>query len=546
MATLRFLGGAKTVTGSCYYLEVGGLKILVDCGMFQGKKELRMKNYRTFYFKPQEVDYILLTHAHIDHSGLIPRLYKLGFRGEVVATKATVDLCKIMLPDSGHIQEMESEWKSRKAKRKGEKPIEPLYTALEAEECLKVFRSVAYLEKVKLNDFVTLRFRDAGHILGSAIIEIWVEEAGKDIKLVFSGDLGQNNTPILKDPEIVDQADYLIIESTYGNRIHEDKDNSRVKLKEIIEATVKRGGNIVIPSFAVGRTQTILYDLNRLIEHREIPPIPVYIDSPLAVSATEIFIDNPQCYDGETAALLKAGDDPFEFSGLTFTRSTEESKEINNIQGSKLIISASGMCDAGRIKHHLKHNLWRPDSSVIFVGYQAEGTLGRSILEGAKKVKLFGEVINVAAQIHEIRGFSAHADRDGLLDWIEKIKEKPMKIFVVHGEEDATLNFAQLIKEKTGIDAIAPDIGDSYTLTAGGIEHITRAEQMYFRPLSASSLETKDKALYSIFALEKKLLEIKESLLFHEDDEIDVSQIIKVLDEVDVKINEIDRVVRDF
>jgi metallo-beta-lactamase family protein len=546
MATLRFLGGAKTVTGSCYYLEVGGLKILVDCGMFQGKKELRMKNYRTFYFKPQEVDYILLTHAHIDHSGLIPRLYKLGFRGEVVATKATVDLCKIMLPDSGHIQEMESEWKSRKAKRKGEKPIEPLYTALEAEECLKVFRSVAYLEKVKLNDFVTLRFRDAGHILGSAIIEIWVEEAGKDIKLVFSGDLGQNNTPILKDPEIVDQADYLIIESTYGNRIHEDKDNSRVKLKEIIEATVKRGGNIVIPSFAVGRTQTILYDLNRLIEHREIPPIPVYIDSPLAVSATEIFIDNPQCYDGETAALLKAGDDPFEFSGLTFTRSTEESKEINNIQGSKLIISASGMCDAGRIKHHLKHNLWRPDSSVIFVGYQAEGTLGRSILEGAKKVKLFGEVINVAAQIHEIRGFSAHADRDGLLDWIEKIKEKPMKIFVVHGEEDATLNFAQLIKEKTGIDAIAPDIGDSYTLTAGGIEHITRAEQIYFRPLSASSLETKDKALYSIFALEKKLLEIKESLLFHEDDEIDVSQIIKVLDEVDVKINEIDRVVRDF
>ena len=385
MANLIFRGGAGTVTGSCYLLETDHLRILVDCGMFQGKRELRVLNYRTPLVPLNTIDYILLTHAHIDHSGLIPRFYNKGFRGQILATRATADLCKVMLPDSGHIQELEAEWQNRKAKRRGEKPCPPLYTAVDAINCLQCFQPVNYGEEILLDEQVRVRFLDAGHILGSAIIEIWIKEENKEFKIVFSGDLGNTGAAIIRDPVQVTDADYLVIESTYGNRIHEPMADETAKLEEIILQTLSNNGNVIIPAFAVGRTQQILYELNSMVESGTLPQIPVFIDSPLAVSATEIFRDARECYDEETLELLRQNDDPFYFPGLTLVRSADESRALNNYKGGAIIISASGMCDAGRIKHHLKHNLWRPESSVVFIGFQAEGTLGRRLLDGAKR-----------------------------------------------------------------------------------------------------------------------------------------------------------------
>ncbi|MDH7578382.1 MAG: MBL fold metallo-hydrolase [Bacillota bacterium] len=470
MAKLTFLGGVGTVTGSCFLLETDHLKILVDCGMFQGRRELRTRNYRNPLVTPQSIDYILLTHAHIDHSGLIPRFYKQGFRGKVLATRATHDLCKVMLPDSGHIQEMEAEWVSRRAKRRGEKAQLPLYTAADAIECLQLFEGVPYEQEVSLNNAVRLRFLDAGHILGSAIIEVRVRENGKEMKLVFSGDLGKTGTAILRDPIYVAEADYALIESTYGDRFHESIAGEAARMKEIILETVKNKGNVVIPAFAVERTQEILYELNSMIESKQVPPIPVYIDSPLAVSATEIFRNCKDCYDEAARKLLQSGDDPFNFPGLTFVRTTEESKALNNLPGSKIIISASGMCDAGRIKHHLKHNLWRPECAVVFVGFQGEGTLGRRILDGEKKVKILGEIINVAAKIYSLQGFSAHADQTGLLDWVSHFTTKPQRLFVVHGEEQASRTLAELIEQKFAIPTVIPNMGEEYLLKPTGVE----------------------------------------------------------------------------
>jgi len=391
LAKLTFLGGAGTVTGSCFLLETEKLKLLVDCGMFQGNRELRTRNYHSLNAPVLSPDYILLTHAHIDHSGLIPRLYKQGYRGKVLATRATVDLCEIMLPDSGHIQEMDAEWETRKASRRGEKHLDPLYTAQDAQDCLQCFTGVSYDQEVALNDQVRVRFLDAGHILGSAIIEVWIRENGQEVKIVFSGDLGNKGTAIVRDPSVVSEADYLLLESTYGDRVHEPVANEAQRLQEIIQDTIKRKGNVIIPSFAVGRTQEILFCLNGMFKRGELPPVPVYIDSPLAVSATEIFTKNPDCYDDEAKASLRDGD-PFHFPNLTFVRDVKDSIALNssNDRRSKVIISSSGMCDAGRIKHHLKHNLWRPESSVVFVGFQAEGTLGRRIMEGEKNVRVLG------------------------------------------------------------------------------------------------------------------------------------------------------------
>jgi metallo-beta-lactamase family protein len=471
---ITFLGAAKTVTGSCYHIETEKYNFLVDCGMFQGSSTDDAMNHEPFPFNPGELDFVLLTHAHIDHSGRIPKLYTNGFKGSIYATKATMDLCSIMLPDSGHIQEFENEWVNRKRERAGLPPVEPLYTSQDAINCMKLFSGVKYFEEININDQVKVRFNDAGHILGSSIIELWINENGENVKLVFSGDLGNRNMPILRDPSIIEDADYLFIESTYGNRLHANVENKIDKFVEIITSTVAKGGNVVIPSFAVGRTQEIIYDLFKQLEKygdkiNALLNIPVYVDSPLAVSATQVFRNNLDCFDEEAREYIKNGDNPLDFPGLQFTQSSEESKALNEKKESMMIISASGMCEAGRIKHHLKHNLWRKESSVIFVGYQAVGTLGRRLVDGAKKVRIFGEEITVNARIEMIEGFSGHADKNGLLDWVKHFTKKPKNIFIIHGEEEVMNEFSDILKNETGLDTIIPDRGEAFMVTAKGV-----------------------------------------------------------------------------
>ena len=464
---ISFLGATKIVTGSNFLIETKNTKFLIDCGMFQGNKSINRMNYEPFGFDPKKIDFMVLSHAHIDHSGRIPKLVKEGFNGDIYCTKATADLCSIMLPDSGHIQEMENEWDNRKRKRSGEKLREPLYTVKEAEESLRYFRPVLYDQKIEVNEEIVLRFRDAGHILGSSIIELWIKEDNEEAKLVFSGDLGRKDRPILRDPSLIEETDYLIIESTYGNRLHPPSKDDAKKLISIINTTARRGGNVVIPSFAVERAQDIIYELNKYYteyiknEDQVFLKVPVYIDSPLTVSATEIFLRNPDCFDEESLKLIKIGNNPLDFPNLKFTKTTEESKQLNIIKESKVIISASGMCTAGRIKHHLKHNLWRRESSIVFVGYQAEGTLGRRIKEGEKVVKIFGEEIRVNAEIYSLEGFSGHADRDGLMWWMRSFKNKPKKIFIVHGEEQSTKEISKRIEEELKIKTHIPELGES-------------------------------------------------------------------------------------
>lgn len=533
MARLTFLGGAGTVTGSCFLLETEKLKLFVDCGMFQGNRELRLRNFRNLETTVKSLDYVLLTHAHIDHSGLIPRLCKQGFRGKVMATGATVELCKIMLPDSGHIQEMDAEWETRKAKRRGEKHLEPLYTAEDAQNCLRAFTGVSYGQTVALDDQVRIRFLDAGHILGSAIIELWIAENGQEVKIVFSGDLGNSGTPIVRDPSPIDEADYLLLESTYGDRLHEPVANEAQRLREVILDTLKRGGNVIIPSFAVGRTQEILFFLSGMFKRGELPPVPVYIDSPLAVSATEIFTHCPDYYDDETKAYLNSGD-PFHFPNLTFVRDVKESMALNNgDHKSKVIISASGMCDAGRIKHHLKHNLWRQDSSVVFVGFQAEGTLGRRILDGEKKVRVLGEPINVAARIYSLQGFSAHADQNGLLDWVSHLKQKPQRLFIVHGEAASSCALSDLIGERLDISTVVPRVGEQYLLAPHSLE-LAKAPLPIVHP---AGLDARQRLLLEIFRLERKLAEVKEDLLLMENGNSETESLEQMVPELNEKID---------
>jgi metallo-beta-lactamase family protein len=468
---ITFLGAAKTVTGSCYYLETKDCKFMVDCGMFQGHSKETAFNEEAFPFNPAELDYLFLTHSHIDHSGRIPKLYVDGFKGDIITTKATAELCGIMLPDCGHIQELENDWENRKRKRAGKQPVNPLYTYQDAIDCIRLFKPVNYSEVIKVNDNIRIRFNDAGHILGSSIIELWVNEEGEETKVVFSGDLGNKDIPILRDRTIIESADYLLIESTYGNRLHTDNKNKAERFVDIITQTVEKGGNVIIPSFAVGRTQEIIYELNK---HRDkfdekikkLFNIPVFVDSPLATSATEIFRKNLDCFDDEARAYIENGDNPLDFPGLQFTKSADESRALNERKDSAIIISASGMCEAGRIKHHLKHNLWRKESTILFVGYCAVGTLGRKLVDGAKKVKLFGEDITVNARIESIDSFSGHADKAGLLEWIGKFNKKPKKIFIVHGEEEVMKDFSELIKENFGIETVIPGKGDNFLMSA--------------------------------------------------------------------------------
>lgn len=482
---ITFHGAARTVTGSCFLIETKTCKFLVDCGLFQGHSKEDELNREDFPFNPEEIDFVLLTHAHIDHAGRIPKLFIQGFKGEVIATAATVELCSIMLPDSGHIQEIENEWLNRKRLRAGKPLVPPIYTHDDAVECMSLFRSVEYDTEIYPAAGITVRFRDAGHVLGSACIEVWIEEEKKEVKLVFTGDLGNKEVPILKDPEIIDEADYLIIESTYGNRIHKDTQDRIERFMNIIIETINGGGNVVIPSFAVGRTQEIIYELNKHKERyghkiEELMKIPVYVDSPLAISATEIFRRNLDCYNEEAREYIKNGDNPLDFPGLQFTRTANESRVLNEKNESMIIISASGMCEAGRIKHHLKHNLWRHESTILFVGYQAEGTLGRRIVDGAQKVKIFGEQISVNARIEYIDGFSGHADKEGLIDWVASMKKKPKSIFVVHGEEDAAELFAQYICDELGINTIVPIQGDTFKIKTNRIiEQGSRPEVRY-------------------------------------------------------------------
>ncbi|TEB17976.1 Ribonuclease [Pelotomaculum sp. FP] len=452
---LRFLGAAGTVTGSCFHLETAQSSILVDCGLFQGTKDIRERNYGSFLVPPRNIDAVLITHAHIDHCGLFPKLVKYGFQGRVYATYPTVELMKVLLPDSGHIQEMEVERKNRKNRRAGRPLLEPIYTVNEAYQSLSNLQGVGYKESIQVAPDIRARFVDAGHILGSSMIELWVQENGKEIKLVFSGDIGNNEQPIVKDPSTIDTADYLIMESTYGNRLHHEPQDEIELLREAIQDTYQKGGNLIIPAFAVERTQDLLYHLSLLIEQNKIPPMPVYIDSPLAAAATGIFQNHPEYYDQETSDLINRGGSPFQFPGIKFTQTAEESKSLNNISRA-IIISASGMCDAGRIRHHLKYNLWRPESTVLFVGYQAEGTLGRQIVDGEKKVRIFGDDIAVKADIRFIDSYSAHADQAGLIAWVKKFSVPPGEVLLVHGEPESTNTLAGLLRAE-GLKVTVPE-----------------------------------------------------------------------------------------
>ncbi|MFT9848291.1 MBL fold metallo-hydrolase RNA specificity domain-containing protein [Aneurinibacillus sp. REN35] len=454
---VQFLGGARTVTGSCYMLDTEQHKILIDCGMFQGNDERIEWNEQDFIFNPAEIAAVVLTHAHIDHSGLLPKLCKLGFTGRIIATHSTADLCSIMLPDSGHIQETEAEWYNRKRRRRGRQQIKPLYTEEDARNTLHQFYGVPYDEIVDVVPGVKIRMRDAGHILGSAIVEMWVKSPTEEAcKLVFSGDLGSKQQAIVKDPALVAEADYVFVESTYGDRMHGERIDRAEMLGDIVRTIQKQGGNIIIPSFSVGRTQEIIYELSEMLHNGKIAPLPVFIDSPLAVEATRIFRRNQQVFDEESQAYLRKGIDPLSFPGLQFVESVEESQRLNRVVSGSIIISSSGMCEAGRIKHHLKHHLWRTKSHIVFVGYQAQGTLGRRIVDGAKRVRIFGEDIHVAAHIHNIEGFSAHADLAGLLEWLSGFIRKPKQIFIVHGEEEVSLRFAETVETALGCSAYVP------------------------------------------------------------------------------------------
>lgn len=468
---LTFIGAAHEVTGSCHLLEACGKRILIDCGMEQG---LDIYENQDIPVMPGDIDFVLLTHAHIDHSGLVPLLCRQGFHGQIVTTFATSDLCNIMLRDSAHIQEFEAEWRNRKARRSGAELYVPLYEMQDALDAIELLAPCDYGQKIELCDGIEVRFTDVGHLLGSACIEIWIEEDGISKKIVFSGDVGNTNQPIIKDPGGVEEADYVVIESTYGNRTHGvDRPDYVGDFSKILKETFDKGGNVVIPSFAVGRTQELLYFIREIKEQNLIPEYPefdVYVDSPLAIEATNVFTKNMKgCFDEEAMDLVERGINPLVFPGLKLSTTSEDSKAINFDSKPKVIISASGMCEAGRIRHHLKHNLWRPECTILFVGYQAVGTLGRKLIEGAPMVKLFGEEIEVAARIESLKGISGHADMNGLLDWLSHFKSDVQHVFVVHGEDAVTDEFAETICHTFGYEAFAPYSGGCVDLATNQI-----------------------------------------------------------------------------
>lgn len=468
---LTFIGATHEVTGSCFLMETDTCKFLIDCGMKQGPSDYENVEIPV---NPGEIDFVLLTHAHIDHSGNLPALYAKGFHGNVYATEATCDLCDIMLRDSAHIQMFEAEWRNRKGKRAGKEEFVPAYTMEDALGVLKNFVGCEYGRTVYLNPGVQVRFVDAGHLLGSSSIEVWVTEQkdgqAQTEKIVFSGDIGNLHQPLIKDPTYIEEADYVVMESTYGNRSHGERLDYVKALAEVIQTTFDRGGNVVIPSFAVGRTQEMLYFIRQIKEEGLVQGhdnFPVYVDSPLAVEATTIFGEHRiSCYDEDAQALISRGVNPISFTGLKVSITVDDSRAINEAETPKVIISASGMCDAGRIKHHLKHNLWRRESTILFVGYQAVGTLGRALVEGASTVKLFGEEIHVQAQILVLAGVSGHADENGLLAWAKSFGSSPKKFFIVHGDDQTAAAFACRLETDLGLSAMAPFSGTIYDLAS--------------------------------------------------------------------------------
>ncbi len=472
---LTFLGATHEVTGSCTLIEVGDKKGIVDCGTEQGKDIFVNQELPV---DPSALDFVLVTHAHIDHSGNLPLLYKNGFRGSIYATAATCSLLDIMLRDCAHIHVSDAEWKTKKAERRGEPPVEPLYDLDDVDGLLKCLRPCSYGEMLELNEAVSIRFTDVGHLLGSAAIEVWLSENGVEKKIVFSGDIGNLNQPILCDPKHIAEADYLVIESTYGNRNHEgERPDYIASLAQFIQCTLDRGGNVIIPSFAVGRTQEMLYFIRAIKQQGLVhghDNFPVYVDSPLAIEATNVFLQCDTSFvDEEMAGLIRSGVNPICFPGLNLAVSQEESKAINQDKTPKVIISASGMCDAGRVRHHLKHNLWRPESLVLFVGYQSAGTLGRILHDGAKNVKLLGEDINVRAEISLLPGISGHADKDGLIEWIKGFEKKPELVFVNHGDHESCESFTAYLNNELGFNAFAPYSGTSFDLASGRFINIT-------------------------------------------------------------------------
>ena len=462
---ITFIGATHEVTGSCYYLEAAGKKFLVDCGMEQGPDYYENQEIPV---KGSDLDFVLLTHAHMDHSGNLPAIYAKGFQGPVYATQATCHLCDIMLRDSAHIQMFEAEWRNRKGRRQGKPEFIPAYTMEDALGVLQNFVPCPYEKTITPAEGIRVRFVDAGHLLGSASIEVIINEDGKEKKIVFSGDIGNLNQPLIKDPVYLHDADYVVMESTYGDRSHGDRPDYVGLLSEVIQRTFDRGGSVIIPSFAVGRTQEMLYFIRQIKEEGRVhghDNFKVYVDSPLANEATTIFNEHIyDCFDEEAMALVNKGINPLMFPGLKTSITSDDSKAINFDEDCKVIISASGMCDAGRIKHHLKHNLWNPNNTILFVGYQAIGTLGRSLLEGATEVKLFGETVYVGAEICQMPGISGHADVNGLMTWIKSFNQKPAKVFVTHGDDEVTEIFARRLEEELGLDAMAPFSGTVFDL----------------------------------------------------------------------------------
>ena len=545
---ITFLGATKTVTGSNYLVEAAGKKFLVDCGMYQGHGDIEEKNYDDFLFDVSEIDFMSLTHAHIDHSGRIPKLYNEGYRNPIYAQKATCDLCTIMLPDSGHIQEMESEWKNKKRVRQGKEPFTPMYTAQDAIDSLEVFRPVNYDEIIDIDENIKVRFNDAGHMLGSSIIEIWVNEDGKETKAVFTGDIGNNDLPLLAAPTMIESADFLVMESTYGNRLHIRNDDKAKIFLNIVYETLEKNGTVVIPSFAVGRTQEILYELNKIKEntddeefktkYEKVMQAPVFVDSPLAVSATEIFRENMDLFDDDVKEAMRRGDNPLEFPGLQFTRTADESKELNAMTLPAIILSASGMCEVGRIKHHLKHHIWNPSSTILFVGYQAPGTLGRKIVDGEKRIKIFGEEINVNARIEYIEGYSGHADQEWLLNFVYSIYSKPKHIFLVHGEEEGQEVLKEKIMETTDIPVTIPSFGETYTLDDTLTVEKTVELPKKYRPLRLEVLERIETLKEELIDMEEIVLKEKLGENIADSQISDLNEKIKELERQIVKIIE--------